>query len=80
MVHLRIETNDTLVLEGNEIHASISDQEYAFHLESVEKIVILTTDMGPFYDDMGLAIDVGSDTVILSCRNIDAFRLFCLNK
>ena len=76
MTCLRIETNDMLTLEGNEIQASISNQEYAFPLESVEKIVILTTDMGPFYDDMGLAIDVGSDTVIFIMSEHRCFQTF----
>ena len=42
----------------------------------VEKIVLLTTDLGPFYDDMGLAIDVGNDTAIFIMSEHKCFNDF----
>lgn len=76
MTHLRIELEDSLFLEGNEIHACIGKQEYVYSLESIEKIVLLTTDLGPFYDDMGLAIDVGNDTAIFIMSEHKCFQDF----
>ena len=55
---------DSLSLVDQKIHAVVDSIEYVYDLDSVEKMVILTTDMGPFYDDMGLAIDVGNNNVI----------------
>lgn len=76
MTHLRIEIEDSLVLEGNEIHACIEKQKYVYPLESIEKIVLLTTDLGPFYDDMGLAIDVGNNTAIFIMSEHKCFQDF----
>ena len=76
MTHIRIELDDTLFLDGNEICAYVADQEYIYSLESIEKIVLLTTDMGPFYDDMGLAIDVGNNTAIFIMSEHKCFKDF----
>ncbi len=76
MTHLRIEFEDSLSLKDNYIYAYIGKQEYVYSLEKVEKIVLLTTDLGPFYDDMGLAIDVGNDTAIFVMSEHKCFREF----
>lgn len=76
MTHVRIEEEDSLFLEGNTIHVYHANQEYAYPLESIEKIVLLTTDLGPFYDDMGLAIDVGNDTAIFIMSEHRCFHDF----
>ena len=76
MTHIRIELDDSLFLEGNEIHAYVANQEYIYSLESIEKIVLLTTDMGPFYDDMGLAVDVGNNTAIFIMSEHKCFQDF----
>ena len=76
MTHLRIELEDSLVLKGHEIYACVEKQEYVFSLESIEKIVLLTTDLGPFYDDMGLAIDVGNDKLIFIMSEHKCFQDF----
>lgn len=65
MKHIRVEyPDDTLALADGKIYAKTVDGEYSFSVEDVEKAVILTTDMGPYYDDMGLAVDVGNETAI----------------
>ncbi len=80
MTHLRIETNDILALEGTKIYAQISNQEYVFPIETIEKIVLLTTDMGPFEDDMGLAVDVGNETVIFIMSEHRCFKDFLFER
>ena len=80
MIHLRVETEDKLFLEGQGIYAIINGQEYVFSLEIVEKIVILTTDLGPFYDDMGLAIDVGNNTVVFIMSEHECFQTFLFDQ
>ena len=76
MTHLRIEVEDSLAVKDNYIYAHIGKQEYVYSLEKVEKIVLLTTDLGPFYDDMGLAIDVGNDTAIFIMSEHKCFNDF----
>ena len=76
MTHLRIETEDELYLEEQEIHAIINGQEYIYSLDVIEKIVMLTTDLGPFYDDMGLAIDVGNETAVFIMSEHECFQPF----
>ena len=45
MNHIKVETNDdSLHLINNEIYAMVDNHEYVFMIDSVEKIVILTTD------------------------------------
>lgn len=80
MTHIRIEEEDALYLEGNEIHAYLANQEYVYPLEAIEKMVLLTTDIGPFYDDMGLAIDVGNNTAIFIMSEHRCFKDFLFEK
>ncbi len=76
MTHLRIEFEDSLTIKDNCICACIGKQEYVYSLEQVEKIVLLTTDLGPLYDDMGLAIDVGNDIAIFVMSGHNCFQDF----
>ena len=63
---IRVETDeDSLNLVDNKICAVVNSIEYKFDLSSVNKLVLLTTDLGPVYDDLGLAIDVGSDVIFI---------------
>lgn len=64
MTYIRIESEDTLNFINNKIIACVNNQEYVYSAALVEKMILLTTDMGPFYDDMGLEIDVGNNTAI----------------
>lgn len=67
---------DSLSLIDNRIWAVAGPDTYIYDLERVEKIVILTTDMGPFFDDMGLAIDVGNDDVIFIMSSHRCYQEF----
>jgi len=79
-----IETpEDRLFLENGIIKAIADSTEYSFPLEKLEEAVILTTDVGPFYDDMGLALrmDDGTAVFILSGhRDYDPFLFEQLGK
>ena len=55
---------DSLSIVGDKIYAVAASKEYIYDLSSINKIVLFTTDSGPIYDDMGLAVDVGNDEVI----------------
>lgn len=81
MNHIRVETNeDTLTLIDNCIIAKVDNVEYSYNLDEVEKIVLLTTDMGPFYDDMGLAVDVGNDTAIFIMSEHRCYKEFLFDQ
>lgn len=81
MKHIKVETNDdSLYLINNEIHAMVDNCEYVFMIDSVEKLVILTTDVGPFYDDMGLAIDVGNNTAIFIMSEHRCYKKFLFDE
>lgn len=76
MEHLRIENNDTLFLVGDDMHVCIADKEEVYSVNDIVKMVLLTTDIGPFYDDMGLAIDVGNNKVIFIMSEHKCFQNF----
>ncbi len=40
----------------------------------------LTTDLGPFYDDMGLAVDVGNDEVIFIMSEHRCYKSFLFDQ
>ena len=74
---IRVETpSDLLYLENNTIYVVAESKEYAFGLSTVERILLLTTDMGPFYDDMGLAIEVGDSDVIFIMSEHKCYQTF----
>ena len=73
-MHLRIESEDFISVIGNEMHADIGENKYIFNLDSIIKIVLITTDLGPVYDDMCMAIDVGNDTVVFIMSEHKCFK------
>ena len=56
---------DSLSLDGSVISAVSDSKEYLFDLEDVLKIVILTTDAGPFDEDMWLKVYAGGDVIFI---------------
>lgn len=60
-----IQTNeDRLFLENGIIKAVADGTEHSFLLNELAEAVILTTDVGPFYDDMGLALRMNDGTAV----------------
>lgn len=76
MTHLRIEKDDTLFVVDKDMHVCIDNKEEVYSVNVIEKMVLLTTDVGPLYDDMGLAIDVGDDKVIFIMSEHECFQDF----
>lgn len=78
---IRVEMeNDFLCLVGDKIHAVVDSKEYTYDLSMVNKIVLFTTDSGPFDDDMGLAIDVGNNDVILIMSEHECYMPFLFDQ
>lgn len=55
---------DTLSLCGDKISALSEGVSYSFSLSEIEAAMLITTDMGPFYDDMCLSLRIDSETAI----------------
>ena len=55
---------DSLSLDGNIIRAISDSKEYIFNLSKVSKLVILTSDTGPFDEEMWLVVYIGTDDLI----------------
>ena len=71
---------DSLSLIDDKIWAVAGPETHIYDLDRVEKIVILTTDMGPFFDDMGLAIDVGNNDVIFIMSSHRCYQKFLFDQ
>lgn len=72
--------DDSLCLVDDRLHVIVHSMEYVYELSSINKIVLFTTDSGPSYDDMGLAIDVGNDDVIFIMSEHRCFRPFLFDQ
>ena len=83
-VKILIQTDeDRLFLRDGTIKALSGGKEYTIDISRVEQAVIITTDMGPFYDDMALALrtDDGNAVFILSSHpDYEAFLFDSLGK
>lgn len=57
-------TNDNLLMENGKIKAVVKGEEYFFNIEDIEQVLVITSDLGPFYDDMCLAVRIDEETAI----------------
>ena len=57
-------TNDNLLMENGKIKAVVKGEEYFFNIEDIEQVLLITSDLGPFYDDMCLAVRIDEETAI----------------
>ena len=78
---IRVETEeDSLYLADEKIHAIAESKEHIYELSSVTKIFVLTTDKGPFYDDICLAVEVGDDDVIFIMSEHRCYKSFLFDQ
>ena len=52
IMKIRIENNDKIFIKDNCIEVYAKNEKYCFDKSEIEEINIITTDLGPFYDDM----------------------------
>lgn len=62
---IRIENDDKIFVKNNCIEVYANCEKYCFDRSEIEEISIITTDLGPFYDDMGLAIRINKKETIV---------------
>ncbi len=67
---------DTLLLHDNNLCASVNGKRYEFPINTVQQIILLTTDQGPIEDDLEMVIDVGCSTVICIMSEHGCFKPF----
>lgn len=61
---LTLNNSDTICVRDGKIAVVFENGEYSFAKEETESAMIITTDKGPFYDDMCLAIRIDSETAV----------------
>ncbi len=70
-----LNNNDTIEIMDNEIKACINSELVAFRIADISKIAILTTDKGPFVDDVALAITLHKDVIVIPSEH-DLYQKF----
>lgn len=78
--YIGVRDDDILTLNDNTIHVTADSKEYDFELKEVERIVLFTTDMGPFEDDMGLEIELRDNKVIMILSGHKCFKSFLFDQ
>lgn len=53
---IRVANDDKIFVKDNCVEVYAKNEKYSFDKSEIEEIHIITTDLGPFYDDMCLAI------------------------
>ncbi len=61
---LTLNNSDTICVEDGRVSVVFENKEYSFAKEEIEAAMIITTDKGPFYDDMCLALRIDSETAV----------------
>ena len=62
---IRVESkSDFVLLEDENIKVFADNKEYSFDVSDIWRVLIITTDQGPLYDDMCLVVEVGKETAI----------------
>lgn len=61
---LTLNNTDTIRVKDGKVAVVFGNKEYSFAKEEIEAAMIITTDKGPFYDDMCLALRIDSETAV----------------
>lgn len=78
---IKIETaDDRLSIENGKIKAIVNNNEYSFFVSEVEQVLIITTDLGPFYDDMCLAVRINEETAIFIMSEHPCYNEFLFDQ
>lgn len=74
------EKNDKLTMEDGKIKAVVKNKPYFFAVSDIEQVLIITTNLGPFYDDMCLAIRIDEETAIFIMSEHPSYRSFLFDQ
>ena len=71
---------DSIILEDSIIHAVSDNKEYICELSSIHEMDLLTTDLGPFADDMCLAIFTDTNIIFFVLSEHRSFKPFLFDQ
>ena len=71
---------DTLSVTSGKIRAVVDGKEFVFEPSEVEQVLIVTTDLGPFEDDMCLVIRIDSETTIIIMSEHPCYKSFLFDE
>ncbi len=78
---IRVEDeHDNLTIENGKIKAIVKNTPYFFAISDIEQVLIITTDLGPFYDDMCLVIRIDKETAIFIMSEHPSYRSFLFDQ
>lgn len=71
---------DRLSLENGVIKAFSEGTEHSFPIDELAEAIILTTDVGPLYDDMGLALRMKDGTAVFILSGHGDYEVFLFDQ
>lgn len=77
---LTLNNNDTICVKDGKITVVFEGKEYCFTKEEIEAAMIITTDKGPFYDDMCLALRIDSKTAVFVMSGHPCYEAFLFDE
>lgn len=77
---LTLNNVDTVCVRNGRVEAVFEGKSYSFTKEDIEKVMIITTDKGPFYDDMCLVIRIDSETAVFVMSEHPQFSGFLFDE
>ena len=77
---LTLSNKDTICIKNEKIAVVFENSEYAFTKDEIEAAMLITTDKGPFYDDMCLAVRIDNDTAVFVMSEHPQFEGFLFNE
>lgn len=77
---IKVLDGDTLKVESGKILVVVNDEDFMFDPLEVEQVLIITTDLGPFEDDMCLALRIDFETAIFIMSGHQCFQRFLFDE
>lgn len=77
---LTLNNEDTVCVKNGRVEVVFKGERYFFTKEDIEEVMMITTDKGPLYDDMCLAIRIDSETAIFVMSEHPQFRVFLFDE
>ena len=68
--------NDFVLLEDENIKVFVDSKECSFDISDIKRVLIITTDKGPLYDDMCLVVEMGEETAIFVMSEHPSYETF----
>ena len=77
---LCLKNSDSIHIEGNNINVILDKQKYVYSKTDIEAAMLITNNLGPYYDDLCLAIRIDKDTAIFIMSEHSLFKGFLFDE